>query len=68
MLSMAHHWYDQNAFGFDFINGKIWIKIDYENVVAEAWGLDINQVKNLKIKNNILNDEMKTFLKLRAKK
>lgn len=66
MLSMAHHWYDQNAFGFDFINGKIWIKIDYENAVAEAWGLDINQVKKIKIKNNILNDNMKSFLKLRV--
>ncbi len=68
MSSDAHTWYDRNAFSFDFINGKIWIKIDYESVVAEGWGLDINQVKELKIKNNILNDDMISFLKLRVKK
>lgn len=62
----AHNWFDRYKFGFDFTNGQIWIKKDYDDVVAEAWNLTIDQIHTLKIKDAILNDDMKEFLKKRA--
>jgi len=36
MTSNAHSWFDKYKFGFDFTNGKIWIKKDYDKIIAEA--------------------------------
>ena len=66
MTRDAHNWFDRYKFGFDFTNGQIWIKKDYDKIVAEAWNLTKDQIHNLKIKNEIFNNDMKEFLKRRA--
>lgn len=64
-LLMRHDWhasFDKHFFGFNYEDGSIFIKKDLEDHIAEAFGMKIEDIKKIKIKDDVLNEEMKNFL------